>query len=154
MNFQKINSPAWIYYVDIDREPELQFNCGKWMYFFDSSRKSLDFVESICEKIVKIGVAIESKHSNRDYVCIQGTGVCCFYCNGSDIEAHKKILRFLLNNNMIRRTKSGKLTNISFKYDEQTGEGQYGSEFKAKIQLSHFVNLTTGEWLPNIVLPQ
>lgn len=153
MNFQKINSPAWIYYVDIDKEPELQVDCGKWMYFFDSSRESMDFAEFICEKIVKIGVAIESKHSNRDYVRIQGTGVCCFYCNGHDIEAHKKIIRFLLDNNMIRITKSGKLTNISYKYDEQTRGNEYGAEFKPKIQLSHFVNLKTGEWLDNITLP-
>ena len=153
MRFQKVNSPAWVFYLDTDREPELANNCGKWMYFFDSSRESASFVEKICEQIVRDGAAIESKHSNRDAVRIQGSGVCCFYCNGHNIEAHKKIIRFLLDNNMVRITKSGKLTNISFKYDEQTRDNEYGAEFKPKIQLSHFVNLKTGEWLDNITLP-
>ncbi|MBQ8626119.1 MAG: hypothetical protein IJ419_08160 [Agathobacter sp.] len=152
MNFQRVNSPAWVFYLDADRESELANNCGKWMYFFDSSRESASFVERICEQIVKDGVAIEAKHSSRDAVQIQGSGVCCFYCDGSNIEAHKKIIKFLLENNMIKRTKSGKLTNISFKYDEQTRNKQYGDEFKSKIQLSNFVNLTTGEWLDNITL--
>ncbi len=153
MNFQRINRPAWVFYLDVDREIELSNNCGKWMYFFDSSSESASFVERICEQIVKDGVAIESKHSSRDATQIQGSGVCCFYCDGSNIEAHKKIIKFLLENNMIKRTKSGKLTNVSFKYDEQTRNKQYGDEFKPKIQLSHFINLKTGEWLDNITLP-
>lgn len=48
---------------------------------------------------------------------------------------------------MIRRTKAGKLYNISFKFDSQTGLKEYGASFSAVIKLSDFVNLTTGEFL-------
>lgn len=153
MNFQKINRSFWIFYLDADREIELLNNFGKWTYFYDASQESADFAEMICEKIVRDGVAISAKHSNEDYGGIHGFGVCYFYCNGSDIDARKKILRFMLDNNMIRKTNAGELMDISFEYDIQTGDAERDHQGETKIQLSHFVNLKTGEWLDEIILP-
>ena len=48
---------------------------------------------------------------------------------------------------MIRRTKSGKLFNISFKLDDQTRAGAYGDDFKAELKLESLMDLKTGEWL-------
>jgi hypothetical protein len=48
---------------------------------------------------------------------------------------------------MIRKTKTGKLYNISFKYDSQTHNGEYGNEFSSEIKLKDFVNLETGKLL-------
>ena len=48
---------------------------------------------------------------------------------------------------MIRKTKTGKLYNISFKLDNQTRAMEYGDKFKGKITLSDFINLETGEWI-------
>ena len=59
------------------------------------------------------------------------------------------IFDFFLENKLIRRTKTGRLYNISFKFDEQTRAGEYGSDFKAEIKLEKFVDLDTGEWLKN-----
>ena len=127
---------AWVYYmgdnINLDHDKS-----GKWMYFFDDK----NFVANICEEVVKKNIVVESKHSNAE------EGVACFYLNYDDIERHKKIILYFIENNLIRRTKSGKLYNISFKLDNQTREGKYGKEFKSDIKLSNFVDLNTGEWL-------
>lgn len=77
------------------------------------------------------------------------TGVICFYCNGYEAEEHKRILRFMLDNGLIQRTKAGKLYNISFKFDNQTRAGEYthNDNFEGKIKLEQFVDLYTGEWI-------
>jgi dipeptidyl aminopeptidase/acylaminoacyl peptidase len=47
------------------------------------------------------------------------------YLNGNDKEGHTRVLRYMLDNGLIRKTKSGKLYYISFKYDSQTFAGKY-----------------------------
>lgn len=43
----------------------------------------------------------------------------------------------MLENGLIRKTKTGKLYNISFKFDTETYSGKYkGSGFSGKIKLS------------------
>lgn len=54
----------------------------------------------------------------------------------------------MLDNRPIRKTKSGKLYKISFKYDSQTHAGKYkGSGFAGEIKLADFVDLETGEFV-------
>lgn len=54
----------------------------------------------------------------------------------------------MLDNGLVRKTKSGKLYNISFKYDAETYAGKYkGSGFAGKIKLADFVDLETGEFI-------
>ena len=49
---------------------------------------------------------------------------------------------------LIRKTKTGKLYNISFKFDPESYAGKYkGSGFSGKIKLADFVNLETGEFI-------
>lgn len=58
------------------------------------------------------------------------------------------MLRYMLDNRLIRKTKSGKLYKISFKYDSQTHAGKYkGSGFAGEIKLADFVDLETGEFV-------
>lgn len=104
----------------------LSKDAGKWMYFFDNNN---GFVEDICKKAVEEGIVAEAKHSDAI------KGVACFYLRGDDLLGHKKVIKFFLDNNMITRTKSGKLKNISFKFNYQTRNGEYGEEFNAKITL-------------------
>jgi hypothetical protein len=127
---------GWVYYsgndVQLDRD-----KCGKWMYFFSDKK----FIAKICEDVVKKNIVKHSKHTDDE------TGVACFYLNCDDIDTHKKIILYFIENNLISRTKSGRLYNISFKLDNQTRAGEYGDKFKSDIKLSNFVNLDTGEWL-------
>lgn len=127
---------GWVFYLSGKEDLLDQHKCGKWMYFF-SDRK---FVESICRKAIEDGIVYECKHSDED------EGVACFYLNGDDIANHKRVIRFFLDNNLIRRTKTGRLYNISFKYDDQTDAGEYGPMFEAAIKLDQFIDLNTGDW--------
>ena len=109
------------------------------MYFFNDRT----FAENICRQAVEQEVVVESKHSDKN------DGVCCFYLNGDDAAAHKRVIRFFLDNGLIRKKKDGSLYNISFKYDSQTKAGEYGEEFESNIKLDQFVDLKTGEMLKN-----
>lgn len=133
---KKIATPFWIYYID-DEIP--RFNpdkCGKWMYFYR------DFDASpICEKAIQEHVVKECKHSNAF------DGVCCFYLEDDDIDTHKKVIQYFIDNNLIRRTKTGKLYNISFKHDSETLSGKYGKNYHPDIKLERFIDLNTGKWL-------
>lgn len=127
---------GWVYYINLTKG----FNknrCGKWMCFFNNK----EFISKICEDAIKKGIVQECKHSDDN------KGVSCFYLDWDDIKTHKKILLYFIENNLIQKTKSGKLYNISFKLNMQTRAGVYGDDFKAIIKLSDFVDLNTGEWL-------
>lgn len=133
-----VSNPAWVFYVDEEGISEFEDDkVGKWMYFFGD----VEFAEKICKEAVENGVVAEAKHSNAP------EGVCCFYLNCDDMAAHKRIITFFLENGLVRKTKAGKLYNISFKLDTQTLNGQYGEEFQSDIKLASFVNLETGEWI-------
>lgn len=127
---------GWIYYIGDTSKLEND-KCGKWMHFFNNK----DFIAEICENAVKNNIVAESKHSDDD------TGVACFYLNHDDIDTHKKVLSYFIENNLIRKTKTGRLYNISFKLDNQTRLGEYGDDFHSEIKLSSFINLDTGEWI-------
>ena len=54
----------------------------------------------------------------------------------------------VLDNGLFGKTKSGKLYNISFKYDSQTYTGKYkGSGFIGEIKLADLVDPKTGEFV-------
>ena len=58
------------------------------MYFFNDKT----FAASICQKAVEGGVVQEAKHSNAE------RGVACFYIEYDDVQAHKRVLQFMLEN--------------------------------------------------------
>lgn len=138
---KEIRTRGWYWFLS-GREEELDpEKCGKWMHFFADQ----DFAIDICRKAIQEGVCRECKCSDLD---LQGpSGVICFYLNGDDIENHKRVIEFMLRNNLIRRTKAGRLYNESFKFDNQTRAGEYGADFEGKIKLEQFIDLETGEWI-------
>lgn len=135
---KEFTNEFWHFYFDEDKVDELiEEKVGKWMYFFSD----YSFAKKICREVVDLGIVIESKHSES------ADGVCCFYLNEDDYKTHKKIIAYLLNNNLVRKTKKGKLYNISFKKDEQTLNNEYGDMYSSQIKLEQFVDLETGEWI-------
>ena len=132
-----IKKPAWVYYL-ADTDPHFdETKVGKWMYFFGDRQ----FVEKICREAIEQNIVEECKHSNAD------DGVSCFYLNDDDLEGHRRVIEFFIKNDLIRKTKKGKLYNISFKHDTQTLAGEYGDDYHSDIKLEEFVNLETGEWI-------
>ena len=71
----------------------------------------------------------------------------CFYINGDDPVAHKRVLDYFFEKHLIPKGKYSKFRDISFKFDSQTLLGKYGKDFHARIRLSDFVDLETGRWL-------
>lgn len=134
---QKMTIGGWIFYLG-EKYLSLDKNkSGKWMYFFDDQ----SFADEICENAILNDICVESKHT------YDSKGVCCFYLNGDDIDSHKKVIKYFIKNNLIKKTKAGKLYNISFKFDSQTRAGEYGEDFIAEIKLDQFVDLQTGEFI-------
>lgn len=116
--------------------------CGKWMCFFSDQK----FAMNICDKAIKEEVCYECKCTDMKATGHE-SGVICFYVNSDDIEGHRKIIQFMLNNELIRKTKTGKLYNISFKFDSQTRAKEYGADFEGAIKLEQYVDLNTGKWI-------
>lgn len=134
---KKLSLGGWVFYLRGEESCLDRHKCGKWMHFFNNK----EFAVHICEEAVSNGICVEAKHADAD------EGVCCFYLNSDDIEGHKRVLSYFIENDLIRKTKTGKLYNISFKLDDQTRAGEYGTEFHSEIKLEHFVDLNTGEFL-------
>ena len=131
-----LENEAWVYYV-IDTDPVYDKNkVGKWMYFFQDAK----FAAKICKQAIEQNIVQECKHSNAP------EGVSCFYLDDDDITGHKRVIEFFIKNDLIRRTKTGKLYNISFKHDTQTLAGEYGEDYHSDIKLDEFVDLQTGKW--------
>ena len=62
-------------------------------------------------------------------------------------DEHKRVIQFMIKHDLIRKTKTGRYYNNSFKFDDQTRAGEYGADFEEKIKLSEFIDLNTGEWI-------
>ena len=134
---------GWCWYTSGKEKSLDKHKCGKWMHFFHDQEFAMD----ICQKAIDEDICVECKCTDLE---VQKTenGVICFYLNGDDIDAHKKIIRFMLKNDLISKTKTGRYYNMSFKFDDQTRAGEYGSDFEGKIKLEQFIDLNTGEFLP------
>ena len=109
----------WVYYIDTERVNELDpKRCGKWMYM----TADLEHAEKLVREAVVTGAVIEAKRSTAAHMALSrsGTGVCCFYLNGDDAKAHHRAIEFFAwGHNLVRRTKAGRLYNVSFKFDER-----------------------------------
>ncbi len=132
---------GWFWFLSGHENLLERDKCGKWMYFFDNQ----EFAKKICQKAVDDEVCYECKCTDMETM-MTPQGVICFYVNGDDMENHKKVIRFMMDNDLIRKTKTGKLYNISFKFDNQTRAGEYGENYSGEIKLEYFVDLMTGEF--------
>lgn len=138
-------SMYWIYaYIaGCDLEAALpDSTCGKWMHVFDTGEE--DFAREMIELSISEGVCYEAKMSSPYSMSLhQGTGVICFYIDGSKPAQHEKLLQFMLDHDLFPEDDNGKLSNEPFKFDWQTREGQYDDDFVPEITLSDFVDLET-----------
>lgn len=140
------SDPDWVYYYDEDRVDELDpKRVGKWTVACWPD--SWQFVVRATCGAVKEGVVVKAKHTSRDVLEEEGKGVCCFYLNGDDKEAHRRILRYMVDKKLVLRTRAGRFYNISFKYDEQPASGEHGQSSSPAFKLSDFMDLETGEFL-------
>ncbi|MFC7784246.1 hypothetical protein ACFQWC_07065 [Rossellomorea sp. GCM10028870] len=123
-------------------------NVGKFTTFTN------EITEDLQGKIVKAvheGSAKLVKHSDptidKSMYRGAGQGEAVIWYSTDKKEDLTKLVEYLIENNLIQKTKTGKLYNISFKYDTQTRNNEYGDNFVAQIKLADLVNLATGEIL-------
>lgn len=144
MEVKDFGDGDWIFY-HVDGHPTFdESKVGKWSCFpgdLDVTDE-LSFSREICSKAVAQGIVQEAKCRH-----ISKGGACFFYLACDDMESHKRVIQFFLDNALIPRTKTGRLHNISFKLNMQTYTGQYGNKYKPTIKLDEFLNLDTGEWM-------
>ena len=130
----------WVLYSS--KQVSVPDTSGKWMYFFDDQ----SIAEKLCKQAIDENIVDICKHTD---LTASGTpeGVICFYADGSNKGEVSRIVRWMVTNNLVRRTKAGKLYNISFKFDDQTRAGEYGAGYEGQIKLADIMDLTTGEFL-------
>lgn len=137
--FQRYENEYWVYYVS-ENHTEEKYDpnkVGKWMYFFTNK----NFIDRVCLEAVERGIVNSAKYNNKV------RGIASFYINGDDLVAHKRVLNYFLKRHLIPKGKYSKFRDISFEFDSQTLFEEYGNEFQAKIKLSDFIDLETGNWL-------
>jgi hypothetical protein len=137
----------WVWYASPDYHTKP--TVGKFMTFgkgdisIDLQHLILDAIKQNVTPLVK-HTNIESGFKNPN--AKDDDWVVCWYSN-DDTNSLKTLAKYLVDNNLVQKTKNGKLYNISFKYDSQTRNAEYGDSFTAKITLSDFLDLNTGELL-------
>lgn len=137
-----IRQQGWFWFLSGKEDFLKPDKCGKWMYFFDDQK----YAQEICQKAIDEQICYECKCTDMELTA-EKTGVICFYLNGDDIDNHKRVINFMLQNSLIKKTKTGRYYNMSFKFDEQTRAGEYGADFEGKIKLEQFIDLQTGAWI-------
>ena len=139
---EKLAYGPWMYFVNPPAKTSEKR--GKWIYSYNFI--NVEYAAEICEKAVKEHIVEEAKYTKvkpKD----KDTGIVCFYLDIDDLEGHKKIITYMLDNNLIQKTKDGRLYNLSFKLNTQTKSEEYGKDFKAELKLSDLIDLNTGKWL-------
>lgn len=137
-----IRAFGWFWYLSGQEKLLNPDKCGKWMLF----TKDQEFAKTVCSKAIKNKICYECKCSDIEKRKAD-TSVICLYQNGDDFENHKKIITFMIENELIRKTKTGKYYNLSFKYDSQTRNKEYGIDYQPKLSLADFIDLNTGKWI-------
>ncbi|MGD6874212.1 hypothetical protein ACQCU1_18785 [Sutcliffiella horikoshii] len=142
---------GWCYYgINTDQNPAFKDtdNVGKFMTF-GKGILSNETQELIINAINQ-GITPLIKHTDMSTINFNpqskdGTWVIVWYSNDEEKNL-KGLAKFLINHRLVAKTKSGRYYNISFKYDKQTQNGEYGQQFKPSISLKDLMNLNTGEF--------
>lgn len=135
---REYKQPGWNSFTG-DKTNTLGATCGKWEYHFTDS----SFARHVCREAIAQGAAAAAKMSDA------GKGVCCFYINGNDREAHKRMLEFMLCKNLIRRRGDGAFFDTRFIFS-LFEKSSLQTECLSDIKLSQFVNLKRGRMRKDI----
>ncbi|PEE42842.1 hypothetical protein [Bacillus pseudomycoides] len=123
-------------------------NVGKFMTYVPDDIS--DEMQALILKAIKQGATPFVKHTDPDTLAFNPyakNGSLAIIWYSTDEEKNLKALaKFLVDNDLVPKTKAGKYWKLSFKYDEQTRNGEYGEQFKPSITLEDLMDLNTGEF--------
>lgn len=121
-------------------------NVGKFMTFVQDDISNE--LQELILKAIKQGVTSFVKHTDPDMLAFnphaKNRSLAIIWYSTDEEKALKGVAKFLINHELVPETKAGKYYNISFKYDEQTRNGEYGEQFKPSISLKDLMDLNTG----------
>lgn len=142
---------GWCYYgINTVQNPAFKEtdNIGKFMTFGQGDLSNER--QELILKAIKQGITPLIKHTDLDTFDFNprskdGSWVIVWYSTDEE-NALKGLAKFLIGHGLVAKTKSGRYYNISFKYDKQTRNGEYGEQFKSSISLGDLIDLNTGEF--------
>ena len=136
----------WVFYSstkDFNKGPYY----GEWLVFFGPEH--YPYVEEKCRELVSSGMVKWAKHSTKEEVSSQGHGLLAVKLEHTDVEfvdgkpvsdKHRQVLLWLIRNGFVKKTKTGKYTNIRFKLDSEDKGSSKGKVLKG-FTLSDFLDL-------------
>lgn len=142
---------GWCYYgTNSVQDPAFKDTdkIGKFMTF--GKGDLTNEMQELILKAINKGITPLIKHTDLNMRDLNpkskgGSWVIIWYSNDEE-KSLKRLAKFLIDHGLVAKTKSGRYYNLSFKYDEQTRNGEYGEEFKSSISLGDLINLSTGEF--------
>ena len=141
---RKMGGCCW-YGTNTFRETD---NVGKFMTFVQDDISNE--MQELILKAIKQGVTPLVKHTDPDMLAFNSYArdgsLAIIWYSTDDENALKGLAKFLIDNGLVSKTKAGKYYNISFKYDKQTRNGEYGEQFKPSISLKDLMDLNSGEF--------
>ncbi|PGX01696.1 hypothetical protein COE40_19200 [Bacillus cereus] len=140
-----MRSGGWCWYgTDTFKETD---NVGKFMTFVKDDISNE--LQELILKAIKQGATTLIKHTDPRTInfnpFVKDGSLAIIWYSTDEEKALKGLAKFLIDNDLVRKTKAGKYFNISFKYDDQTRNGEYGEQFKASISLKDLMDLDTGK---------
>ncbi|GEN46725.1 hypothetical protein [Alkalibacillus haloalkaliphilus] len=123
-------------------------NIGKFMTYGKGDLSNE--LQELILKAIKQGVTPLVKHNDLEMLgfnprSTDGSWVVIWYSN-DERENLKSLANFLIDHELVPKTKSSRYYNISFKYDNETRNDEYGEQFKPSIKLEDLMDLNTGEF--------
>ncbi|KJH56491.1 MULTISPECIES: hypothetical protein [Bacillus subtilis group] len=142
---------GWCYYgIDISQSRAFKETdkVGKFMTFGHGDLTNE--MQELILKAIKQGITPLVKHTDIDTLeynprSKDGSWMIAWYSTDEE-KSLKGLAKFLIDHDLVSKTKSGRYYNISFKYDKQTRMGEYGEQFKSSISLENLMDLNTGEF--------
>ena len=96
---------AWTTYInELEANQFVDEKLGKWLVFFNDIERA----KHICKNAVEEKVVAKSQYSNEP------KGVACFYLNCDDLNGHKRVISYLIENHLIPKSKNGNFLDIDF----------------------------------------
>mgnify|MGYP001742377701 FL=1 len=126
----------------VERDPVIQEFDGFWQIYAPK-----EFTEELIQYLADAisDGALESGRVDTSYQ--RDTTVCLLHCLSTDRNMMKRVLRYMIDTNKVQKTKSGRLYNISYKFNAQSQASLTGDKFVALIKLEDYVDLHTGKFL-------
>ena len=143
-NPTKPEKNPWVVYANESVPKIAPGRSGKWICFFERGEE--ETANETAQVAVETGVVSEALVPKDCEASKYDSIACCLRIDAADLQAHKRVIRFMLENNLIKKSKTGSYYNNSFKFDKTKGHGK-DEYYTPTIKLADFIDLRTGEFL-------